>query len=238
MKTKKYKILSGSVLKLIALITMLIDHTTLWIMTLYPLAERQVFLFSDSVTFYILGRAIGRIAFPIYCFLIAEGCRYTHDRKKYGIRLLAFAFISELPWNLLHGNSWFYPQMQNVFFTLFLGFCCIVVYDRYRKDAVSLIAGLLILILTSLAFHADYGIRGMALILMLYLLRERRILQGFFGCCFLNEGAATLPAFFAIGLYNGERGFIRGRIAKYMFYAFYPLHLLVLYLIRQRIGTG
>ena len=236
MEQKQYQVLSGSTLKLIAVITMLIDHTTLWIMTLYPLAGEPLFHLEGPLTYYWLGRSIGRIAFPIYCFLIAEGSRHTHDKKQYGIRLLLFALVSEIPWDLLHYGTVFQPKSQNVFFTLLLGYCCILVYEKYRGQFSEQLTALLGLLIVDMLIGADYGIRGMALILLLYLLHESPILMGLLGCCFLNEGAATLPAFFLIGMYNGKRGFVRGRLVKYFFYAFYPLHLLVLWLLRQRLG--
>lgn len=229
----RYRRISGSWLKLIALVTMLIDHIGVHLLANYePALKAFLTLGSYSLTLYSVSRTIGRTAFPIYCFLISEGYLHTRDRKRYGIRLLVFALISELPWNLVHTGSLRYEK-QNVFFTLFLGYCCIVVYECFRNDRKKLFLCLLGLLAAALLIHADYGIRGMALVLILHLLREERILQGVLGCCILNEGAATIPAFLLTGLYNGERGFIRGKILKYLFYAFYPLHLFILYYLKM-----
>lgn len=231
---QRYRRISGSWLKLIALLTMLIDHVAGHLLSQYePATEPFLTIGSHSLSVAFVCRKIGRTAFPIYCFLISEGYLHTRDRKRYGIRLLVFALISEMPWNLVHTGSLRYEK-QNVFFTLFLGYCCIVVYECFRNDRKKLFLCLLGLLAAALLMHADYGIRGMALVFILHLLREERILQGVLGCCLLNEGAATLPAFLLIGLYNGKRGFIRGNILKYLFYAFYPLHLLILYLLRIR----
>lgn len=233
MQQKNYRIISGSALKLIALLTMILDHTALYLFTQMPKMNTALFHIGDfGVTAYWLCRQIGRTAFPIYCFLIAEGFRHTHDRRKYGISLLVFAWLSELPWNLAHTGTLRYEK-QNVFFTLFLGFCCIAVYEKYREDRKVMLLWYLALVFAVWLLNADYGMRGMIVILLLYLLREERILQGAVGCCVLNEGIATLPAFLLTGLYSGGRGFIRGRVLKYLFYIAYPLHLLILFFLRR-----
>lgn len=232
MKTmSKCCVFSGSVLKLIAVLTMMIDHCGVAILRQMPQGTAPLV---HSISLYSASRAVGRTAFPIYCFLIGEGFRHTRSRVRYGRNLLLFALISEIPWNLMHSGTLQYEK-QNVFFTLFLGFCSIAVYERFRRQRPKMLAGLLCLLLCALLLNADYGIRGTALILLLYLLHDDRILQGFFGCCYLNEGAATLPAFVLTGLYSGERGFIKGRGLKFLFYAVYPLHLLILYLLQQRL---
>ena len=213
-------VLSADILKILAMTIMLIDHI-------------GAFLIERSDPMYWPLRSIGRLAFPIFCFLIAEGAHYTHSMPKYMARLAAFALISTPPYNLVHGSEWYSPDNVNVFFTLFLGYCCIAAYERFRDDRKRLLLSLSGLLIVSLLLHADYGIRGMALILVLHLVREERILQGVLGCCILNEGAATIPAFVLTGLYNGERGFIKGKILKYLFYAFYPLHLLILYFLKM-----
>ena len=235
METRKYQLFSGSTLKLIAVITMLIDHVTLHWLSFYPQANQPLTDTPGSMTYSMLGRAIGRTAFPIYCFLIAEGYRHTHDRRQYGLRLLLFALISEIPWNLVHSGRLIYPQ-QNVFFTLFLGFCCIAAYEKYKDEFAEQLMAMLILLLTALLLQADYGIRGVALILLMYMLHDAPIVMGAVGYCLINESFAVMPAFFLTGMYNGKRGFVRGKLLKYFFYAFYPLHLLVLFFIRREVG--
>ena len=96
------------------------------------------------------------------------------------------------------------------------------------------LAALLLLLLVVLGFNADYGVKGFGLILLLYLLREQKILQAVLGTCFLTSTWVGGLAFIPINLYNGERGFIRGRILKYAFYVAYPLHILVIWLIRGK----
>ena len=113
----RFQILSGSMLKLLACIAMLIDHTGAIILSHYPPALTELFYINGKgITFYRIVRDIGRCAFPIFCFLIVEGFLHTHDRRKYGRNLLLFALISEIPWNFMFANTWHYADKQNVFF--------------------------------------------------------------------------------------------------------------------------
>ncbi len=227
---EKYKILSGSALKCIALVTMIIDHIGLHLLR----GTNLVLLHTGqgAITLDFLMRRVGRLSFPIYCFLLTEGFLHTHDREKYGLNLLIFALISEIPWNLEHTGTLFY-SVQNVFFTLFLGFlglCCI---EGLREKPRYQLAALLVLTLTAINLKADYGVAGFGLIPLLYVLREQKILQAVLGTCFLSSTWVGGLAFIPINLYSGRRGFIRGSALKYAFYAAYPLHILAIYLIRK-----
>lgn len=229
---QKWRILSGSGLKLIAVITMLIDHIGAAIVIYDP---TPLFTLGETTyTLYWLMRKIGRLAFPIYCFLLVEGFHHTRDRFAYARNLLIFALISEIPWNLLWGNDWFYED-QNVFFTLFLGLMVMCVIDQYRQDLKREVPLLLLLLLAAFCLNADYGVLGFGLILVLYLLSQRRDWQSLAGCTVMHGSPAAMLAFIPINLYNGKRGFVKGRVAKYAFYAFYPLHMLALYFIREYI---
>ena len=105
----RFQILSGSMLKLLACIAMLIDHTGAIILSHYPPALTELFYINGKgITFYRIVRDIGRCAFPIFCFLIVEGFLHTHDRRKYGRNLLLFALISEIPWNFMFANIKFH----------------------------------------------------------------------------------------------------------------------------------
>ena len=228
---KKYKILSGSVLKCIALFTMIVDHVGLHLLR----NSGIVLLYTSAgpLELFTLMRKVGRLAFPIYCFLLVEGFLHTHDRRKYGLNLLAFALISEIPWNLEHTGALYCPS-QNVFFTLFLGYagmCCIEeLKERPLEQLISLIA----LVLVAMNLKADYGIGGFAFILVMYLLREQKILQAIVGTCIESGGWAAGLAFIPINLYNGQRGFIQGKFMKYLFYAAYPVHIMIIYLIKKK----
>lgn len=129
---------SGSTLKIMAVISMLIDHIggVLILMGIYykliPHPENiGIGCIPNLNTIYLIMRAIGRIAFPIFCFLLVEGYVHTSNKKKYALRLFIFALISEIPFNLAFGNKVFIPasRLNNVFFTLFLGICVCNVYN-------------------------------------------------------------------------------------------------------------
>ena len=226
----RYQLLSGSALKLIAVIAMLIDH----IAAFGPLAGEPVFLFScfgRDFTLYFFLRAIGRAAFPIYCFLLTEGFLHTHDRKKYALNLLLFALLSEIPWDLIHYGKCFSLRSQNVYITLLLGYLGLCALERFKGEWLRLLLHLGVLFFGSILFQCDYGYAGYALILMLYLLRDRPAEKAVIGCGLLHCSYLAPIGFLPILLYNGKRGFIRSRPLKYAFYAFYPVHLLILFLL-------
>ena len=114
--------LSSFALKCIALITMIIDHVGA---ILYP--EARVL------------RIIGRIAFPIYAFLVAEGFYHTKNVKKYMLRLLLFALVSEIPFDLALTGQILEFGHQNVFFTLFAGLLLMELYSRQTSSAGRLV---------------------------------------------------------------------------------------------------
>lgn len=215
------------VLKLIGILTMLIDHIG------------YVFI-PNNLPIYWIFRGIGRLAFPIFAFLIVEGFFHTKDVKKYMTRLGVFALISEIPFDLAFSKTPFDFNKQNIFFTLFLGLLLIyymsTVMEKYKKRIVvcNVINGILTLIfcIVALLLRVDYNLVGILLITAFYLFRGNKLLTGialFIVTGYLLDlfhGIATLSMLF-IGFYNGNKG----RDAKYLFYAFYPGHLIVLYLI-------
>ena len=134
---QKYSRINGSTLKLIALISMLTDHTAAVIFP-YLMIKYEVYTLDFSmdyasmalsqggagwlyILYQIMRRGIGRLAFPIYCFLLIEGFERTHSRAKYAFRLFLFALISEVPFDLAFHGYRVYLYYQNVFFTLLLG---------------------------------------------------------------------------------------------------------------------
>ena len=112
--------LSAQALKWIAMVSMLIDHV-------------GIYLGRCNVDWEIWKwfRIIGRIAFPLYCFLLVEGFFHTGDIKKYLIRIGAFALISEIPFDLFLCGTWFYPGYQNVGVTFFIGLLLLYLYNRF-----------------------------------------------------------------------------------------------------------
>ena len=232
---EKYRFLSSSGLKVIAVITMLIDHVASVLLRDTPIVLLQIA--GKELTLYVLMRTIGRIAFPIFAFLLAEGFHYTSDRKKYGIRLLVFALISEIPWNLEHTGKLFYSS-QNVFFTLLLGFLGLCVIEELKTSPKKTkgIAWLLALLAISIVLRADYGCSGFGFILLMGLLRNYPVFRAVTGSCFLSSRWKAGLAFIPIAFYNGKRGFIKGPVLKILFYVVYPLHMLILYLIKKNMG--
>lgn len=229
---QRYRVLNGFHLKLIAVCTMFIDHMG---DTLFP-----------GVMWL---RCIGRVAFPIFCFLIAEGCVHTHDRKKYALRLFVFAVLSEIPFNLMTGRAVWNPYDQNVLWTLLLGaaVCWSIdgVLKRRTAPAFVLTGAAMVAAFWLLeVFCTDYGGWGMLLVAMFYGVRRAPYGQaakmaaqavGLAFFCIGVMGGVTielwaLTALVPIWLYNGQRGFSH-KAVQYGFYAFYPLHILILSLI-------
>lgn len=226
------RIFSGSVLKLIAVVAMFIDHAAFILLSDMAWATTPFSVLGKSVTVYWIARKIGRLAFPIFCFLITEGWAHTRNRKRYGLLLLVFAILSEIPFDLAASDKWFSLRSQNVYFTLLLGVLLMAVLEQ-AQTAFQKVGCSIGVFLIAWFLRADYGLNGVLLIGLLYILREKRIWRTLFAYPFLSGGLAAWCAFAPIELYSGERGFIKSKVCKYAFYAFYPLHMLVLVLLKQ-----
>ena len=227
----KFTVFSGSLLKLLAVITMLIDHGTLILAREVEWMGLAFSLGGKSVTVYYILRRIGRLAFPLFCFLLVEGFLHTRNRKRYAAGLLIFALLSEIPWNYMVGGRYIYPAKQNVYFTLFLGvlLLCILAWETADWKKWLCLFGLYAL---TRILSADYGMNGVLLIGLLYVLRAQKTARMLLALPLLSGGWAAFCAFIPINMYNGQRGFIKGRGLKYAFYLFYPLHITVLLLIK------
>ena len=209
------KYISGSWLKVIAMLSMLIDHIA-------------YYYGCDNPYLYELMRTVGRIAFPTFAFLLAEGFVHTRNRQQYLISLFAFALLSEIPWMLLNHDG-----SHNVIFTLLAGILGLHVIENSKSHWITAICVTLIGLATIFS-DTDYSWRGFGLVLIFYMFRGRPELQTLFGIPLMYEYGITgvLVAFSFIWLYNGERGFIQGKAWKYAFYAFYPVHLMMIYYLR------
>ncbi len=215
MKNLKKMKLNNTQLKIIAVIAMLIDHVGY---TFFP----EVMAF----------RAIGRIAFPIFAFLIAEGMLHTSNWKKYALRLLIFALIAEIPFDLFTSGNIIDWEHQNVLFTLLMGALTIVLFNT--KHYVGYIGIGAIMALGEIA-NVDYALFGVLLVFVIYVLNRDDARWGAFGAavwCLCYGGMEYWGMIAALFLlrYNKERG-LDFPALKYGFYAFYPAHLLVLYLL-------
>jgi len=226
---EKWRILSGSMLKLIAVISMLIDHVGAH---LTPQFLTVLQIGDYTLTLQTLMRVIGRLAFPIFAFLLVEGFLHTRSRLRYGLSLFICALISEIPWDLVQSGHLLY-QGQNVFFTLLLGYLALCGMDWLRKKPVLPFLVLLAFALLTLVVQADYGVKGYAFILLLYALRKHEVFRPLTSFL-LSRHWAVMCAFLPISLYNGKRGFIKSVGLKYAFYLFYPVHLFVIYLIKYQ----
>lgn len=225
--TDKLKYFTSSGLKLIALCTMTIDH-----------------IGAVLLPQYLFLRIIGRIAFPIYCFLLVNGMFHTKDCRKYIGRLMLFALISEVFFDLTFFGTVFAPQHQNVFFTLAIGLIMIYVLEylkekgKCRIHIVNCVMELVIVALCCLLAYflrTDYSYFGIIVIYGFFIFRYNRVLSCFFQI-YMNViimGGVQSFAVLAlpiIGLYNGNPG---AKKYKWLFYVYYPAHLLVLYLLEM-----
>lgn len=237
--------LSGSTLKIIAMVTMLIDHIGAAVLLRYILDMRghvtSIDTYNQLVMLYRVLRGIGRIAFPIYCFLLVEGFQKTRSLKKYILRLGVFALITEVPFDLCFSSRAFNPGYQNVMLTLLVGVLTmwgVSLLEKHVKNRALLVLCAVAVIAAGAAaaelMNTDYGYMGVLCIMVLYALRRVKWLQITGGCLvFLWEIWAPI-AFVPIAFYNGRRGLK----LKYVFYLFYPLHLLILYLVCLYMGTA
>ncbi|MBR5343175.1 MAG: conjugal transfer protein TraX [Oscillospiraceae bacterium] len=250
----------GSVLKWVAIITMFIDHAAVVLVYGWAKYNHAWGPGIESVKFYYVLRGIGRLGFPLFCFLLVEGFFHTRSRWKYLLRLFLFALFSEIPFDLAFQETWknlkepgasFWTRIglefgdQNVFFTLALGLLAVILWDLLTRggeeDCGSWrgLAAIVCALALGTAAHymeTDYGAMGVALILMMYLLHDRPwsrdLAAGGVLAAMIPFGSHWIELFGALAfpLFHLYNG-KRGRQMKYFFYIFYPAHLLLLTLI-------
>src|SRR5699024_4762737 len=152
--------LSGSTLKWIAMVTVIIDH--MGAASLLPLLNsRQLVTFDYSLAYtaYTSFLLLRRIAFPIFCFLLVEGFFYNSNKEKYAIRLGIFALISEIPFNLAISQQFFDLAYQNVFFTLLLGLLALWLASIMKYRWLGIIP-IVLLPIAAQHFNTDYDMFG------------------------------------------------------------------------------
>lgn len=241
--------ITGSTLKIIAIVTMLIDHIGAGVLgrylvmkginevSLHKSLEGELWLDANAKLYYtyMIFRLIGRIAFPIFCFLLVEGFMHTKNKWKYAIRLGIFMLISEIPFDKLFFGKIIHLQYQNVFFTLFIGLLTMIAVESISKikafkpitHKVAVITIVIVGMIIAKLLRTDYDAIGIFCILILYFNRENKKNQVIVGSLsFIWEITAPL-AFIPIKFYNGKRGLQM----KYLFYFFYPVHLIILYFV-------
>ncbi len=277
--------MSTTVLKFIAILTMLIDH--LGASGLIPYGS----------PWYTVCRVIGRLAFPLFCFCVAEGLKYSKNRKNYILRMFIFALVSEVPFDLMIHQTWFTWQGQNVIFTLLLAVIGITVFEqpellgrimqKYEKNPETyayqnadwVVKSFILAVCALLAYilKTDYAWFGVCLIYVMYFTgrwskpkRYIAVAATIIGYGLLSSlvpasdlnisvfggyGAVPFTSWFfykitiyywlaasasliLIMLYNNRKG----KGLKWLFYVFYPAHMLILYLfvrfdLVSKIGT-
>lgn len=245
LQERTYGCFTGSTLKWMAMIAMLINHfgdiVLKGVIMNAPYSAFTDAQFQGIYSCYEIFHAIGRISMPIFCFLMVEGFVYTRDVKKYLARLCLFALISEVPYDLAFGTSAFDLAQQNVFFTLAAGLLVLIVMKRYQTNKLLVIAVPMAMAAVTYYLKFDGSYYGVLMMVLFYLLRDKRlakcvailllqiaIMLVFHESFDLNQVLAALPLL-AIYLYNGRRGMK----LKYFFYLFYPCHLLVLALVTK-----
>lgn len=236
----KGKGITGSTLKIIAIAAMLLDHIGAVIL------ERMIVNGVEALMLpYVLLRLVGRLAFPIFCFLLVEGFSHTRSKKRYALRLFGFSLISEVPFDLAVKGKVFDPGYQNVFFTLLIGFLAMWAFEAVKDKlegqeqrtvygAYTVVA--VIACLFAYLIKSDYSAFGVLAIIVMYFYREEKAKSMLFGTAVLVisnvlEIFALVDIVF-VAKYNKERGLN----LKYVFYLFYPVHMLVLYLIAYCMG--
>ena len=214
-----YRFLSGSALKVIAVVSMTIDHVA------YYILDQQLGM--GDTWLYETMRCIGRFAFPIFAFLIIEGYHHTRYVGRYMAALLVTAIVAEIPWHLL-GNE----GSHNVVFTLLLGLVVVFLIDHIHDALWLMLMETALFFIIATMLNTDYTWHGICLMVVFYLFRKHRGLTSLFGFPLLMEyGIVGSAIGLAIPLmYSGRRGFVKGQWMKYLFYIYYPLHLMVIYL--------
>ena len=221
----KIKILDNTSIKLIAISIMLFNHIG---RVFFPGAEIFV--------------KIGEIGFPLFAFCVSEGFYYTRNKQKYLRNLLIFALISEIFFDYAFTNEIIYWFHQNVLFTISSAVLFLIIYEKINNSKQSLISKtilislilLLFLMVSTLSF-TDHDTYGILLIFIFYVFRDKPILKYSISAIILYTAYAygySVLSIPIIMLYNGKRGFN----LKYFFYLFYPLHLLILIIIRELIS--
>jgi hypothetical protein len=240
--------LSQESLKLIACITMFIDHVgAILVLQLLRQMALQHAYYDQLTKLYFALRIIGRIAFPIYCFLLAEGAYYTRSRKEYASRLAVGLILSEIPYDMLfYGGITF--AHQSVMVTLLLGFLYAVAMNYMPSQGYRILL-LLPFAMAAELLHTDYGGWGVAMIGLFVITREfekkyRVQALGLLALAFMiggrniQLGFAEVPvqvfsvaALIPIALYDGSKR-TNNIWVRRGFYLFCPVHLTLLYFIK------
>ena len=209
-------------LKIIACIAMVIDHTAAFLLNQKSMLE-----------LYIIMRFIGRLAFPLFAYCTVIGNSYTKNIKKYLIRLLIFACISQIPYFFLVNN----PLDLNIIFTLLLGVILIRLFSSFKKNWQFIVIFIaLYSLLCILGVHFDYGVYGLLLMLLFQLLKDKKwwfeplFIYLILASYLFLEWPQMASVFSILVLVNWRYKEIK--LNKYFFYVFYPAHLIIIFIIK------
>lgn len=234
-------------LKIIAIACMTIDHTGLCLGLVY---KNESYYLSGFMSYdtYSLMRTIGRLAFPIFCYLIVEGLFYTHDVFLYTLRLFIFAGLSQIPFSLMTKREAFaFEQNLNVYFTLAFGLITIAAIEYFKKlekkktinkPIFVLLSAVVIICSTSFAdtINTDYAGYGVLVIIIFYVFKDKPLfITGALAIAtYLMSSGVEMYALLAmvpIVLHNHQKG----PSLKYIFYMYYPVHMLILYFVSTQV---
>lgn len=219
--------MSSFALHIWAMLLMLCDHLQLTLLPDLPIL-----------------RCVGRLAFPLFAFMAVEGYLHTRSLKKYLLRLLMLAVISEVPFDLLVSGSVFDPMHQNVIWTIILGLCCIRAFENISAGRKMMLSAVVIIasLAAAIIARADYSSAGVLTLLAFYVFRGNTVrcrLMQLLSLAFINLAllggikfafpyqALAVLSLPIIWLYDGSQGPHNGFI-KAANYLFYPAHMLIL----------
>ena len=227
--TKSFNVLSGNSLKIIALIAMTIDHIGYLLLPQYPIL-----------------RIIGRISFPIFSYMIAEGCRYTKNRARYLLTIFGLGLVFQVVYYVADKSL-----LQGIFISFSLGISLIFSIENFLKrrtfwsiTVATFVIGFVVFVcivlpnmLSHSTFKIDYGIFGVLLPVIVYFMPDKisklmGLTIAIIGMSLTMSGRQwyALIAVLLLALYNGERGKLK---LKNFFYIYYPLHLVVIYCLKM-----
>ncbi len=231
---------TGNELKLIAVLCMLCDNIGYMLIEnsmLYgytPEYWSMAIATPEGERLYLVARIlrmIGRMAFPIFAFLLAEGFSHTSNLRNYMRRVLILALFSEVPFDLAVFHRAFEFSYQNTCFTFFLGLCAMYFLKRFRRSRILSLFFAAFFAAAAWFIRSDYGAFGVIMICVFYLLRRdpsARIFTGVLMSAFesFHYYCTAVISYIPLAFYNGKRGNLA---LKYFFYAFYPVQLLIFY---------
>ena len=228
-RLKKFQVFNGAQLKYLAFVSMLIDHANNALLT--PMLNGEGFLLHLSNLFSVLGR----IAFPLFVFFIVEGFFKTRSRKRYLTTLLIFGVISEVPFDMFTSKTFFDPYWNNMMFTLALCLVTIWLIDSLKEKLANRVIWYVVSIILVILFgllamglSLDYDYHAILVAYLFYIFYDKPLLGAGLGYLSIIKEVYSFLGFAMTLTYNGQRG----KQYKWLNYAFYPVHILILGILR------